>query len=363
MANVKNAILRKKIGEVLYELRVKTSSAMVYVDDTTTLAAKLTEMLADIADSKTKLTSLLGSDAASSITGQIEAAVQDAVDALTDEDDSESLAGKIKAINESIDSINDTTSGILATSKAYTDEKIGLTGTAFATVKAYVDDAVTTVQNNLSGAFHFKGVVDYADELPTEGMAIGDVWQVNYRGTKTEGGTDEVNSEYAYNGEDFVELGSIVDLSEYSTTEQVTTAIGLAKTGAEETAAADATSKANAAQAAAIAAAAADATEKADAAQAAAEATAAADATEKADAAQAAAEATAAADATTKANAAQAAAEETAATALSGAVSTINTTMATKARFLVSETEPEDLTESDIWAQIIPDETPEESGS
>lgn len=49
MANTaKNAILRAKIEGVLTELMVKTNADNVYVDDTTTLAAKLAELITEI---------------------------------------------------------------------------------------------------------------------------------------------------------------------------------------------------------------------------------------------------------------------------------------------------------------------------
>jgi hypothetical protein len=372
---------------------------MVDFDDNTTLAAKLETMLSDIADSKEKLATLLGDDAADSITSQISTAVQNAVDSLTNEDDATSLAGKIKTLNAAVTAINDASTGILATAEQYTDDKIGLSGTAYTTVKAYVDAVKSDINSATAGAFHFKGKVDYVDQLPTEGSTEGDVYQVQYAGTSDKPSSTVLNAEYAYDGTSFIELGSVIDLSSYYTAEQTTEAINTAKqaaidaaaadatskadaaqAAAEATAAADATSKANAAQAAAEKTAADDATSKANAAQAAAEKTAASDATSKADAAkeaaisaaatdattkanaaQAAAEATAAADATSKANAAQAAAEATAAAdatskanaAQAAAIAAASEECATKCRFLVSAEQPEDLTEADVWAELV----------
>lgn len=303
MANIKNVILKKKIGDIIYELRMKTSTAMVYVDDTTTLAAQLTTMLADISDSKTKLAALLGDDQATSITGQIETAVNDAIAAIENEEDPDSLAGRIVALENAVAAINDESTGILATSKAYTDEKIGLSGTQYTTVKDYVDSVKTDLNASIAGAFHFKGTVDYVDLLPTEGVSTGDVYQVRYRGESTAAGTTELNAEYAYDGTSFVELGSVIDLSAYSTTEQVTSAINTAKQGAIDAAAADATSKANAAQSAA--------------------------------------EATA-----------QGKLDEAVGT-INNSISGLTTTVNGKARFIVSEEEPTDLTESDVWAQVV----------
>lgn len=45
----KNTILKAKIENIIYDLMVKTTAANVYVDDTTTLAAKLSSIIADIA--------------------------------------------------------------------------------------------------------------------------------------------------------------------------------------------------------------------------------------------------------------------------------------------------------------------------
>ena len=49
MGTAKNAILKAKINNVVTELLVKTDAANVYVDDNTTLAAKLSAIIADIA--------------------------------------------------------------------------------------------------------------------------------------------------------------------------------------------------------------------------------------------------------------------------------------------------------------------------
>lgn len=54
MSTAKNAILKAKIENVIYEIMVKTTAANVMVDDSTTLAAKLTEILTDVALKATK---------------------------------------------------------------------------------------------------------------------------------------------------------------------------------------------------------------------------------------------------------------------------------------------------------------------
>lgn len=45
----KTAIIKSKIEDVIYELMIKTDAANVYVDENTTLASKLTSIIADIA--------------------------------------------------------------------------------------------------------------------------------------------------------------------------------------------------------------------------------------------------------------------------------------------------------------------------
>lgn len=49
-----NAILKAKIEGIIYEVMVKTGAANIYVDETTTLAAKLAEIIADVDTRATK---------------------------------------------------------------------------------------------------------------------------------------------------------------------------------------------------------------------------------------------------------------------------------------------------------------------
>lgn len=102
MSTAKNAILKAKIEGVITELMVKTDAANVYVDASTTLAAKLSSIIADIATkaSTTQLTEGLATKAAaehthaqSEVTGLTEAlallasteSVNSAIDALRQE--------------------------------------------------------------------------------------------------------------------------------------------------------------------------------------------------------------------------------------------------------------------------------------
>lgn len=86
MANTaKNAILKTKIEGVIYEVMVKTGAANVYVDDTTTLSAKLAEIIADVATkaTKTELTDGLATKANSTHT-HAQGDVTGLTDALND---------------------------------------------------------------------------------------------------------------------------------------------------------------------------------------------------------------------------------------------------------------------------------------
>ena len=241
---IKQAILKKKIGDTVYDILVKTQANLVQVDSTHTLDSVLTDIT-------TKLTTMIGEgQSAQNIATMISTYVTDNV---LDATDSSTLAYAVAQNTSAIEDINDASTGILATAENYTDT------------------AISTLSQQLAGGLHFKGIVDYADLLPdgTTGheRAEGDMYQVRYRGTSTSAGTDPLNAEYAFDGTNWVELGSIIDLSSYSTTSQMNTAIQNAITTYD--------------------------------------------------------------------------------------TNTVQPALAEKARFLVSATEPADLTTSDIWAQLI----------
>ena len=104
----------------------------------------------------------------------------------------------------------------------------------------YTDTQISAVEAKLAGALHYKGVVATVSALPAT-AENGDVYHVT-----------EASAEYAYftdgNTGDWEELGSEIDLSDYSTTTQMNAAIATAKGEAITTASNDATSKANAAE-------------------------------------------------------------------------------------------------------------------
>ena len=298
---VRNAILRKKIQGVMTDLMVKTYTSMV-VDSLTseTLDVTLTNIKNTATQQGEKLEVLMG-NGDGSISKSISTAVDTAINALKNAEDPLSFESRIAALETFKAGMAQTLSDLETNVKSYTDTKIGAIGET--DVKTYVDNVKTALQQSIAGAFHFKGQVDYVDQLPTEGMAQGDVYQVKYNGTSTEAGTFEANKEYAYDGTKWVEMGSIIDLSAYDTAAQQDEKIATAKQGAIDAAAADATSKADAAKAAAI---------------------------------QAASEAL-----------------NTYKTSNDAALADLN---ANKGVFYASETDPENMTENDLWAYLIPAE-------
>lgn len=99
--SARNAILKAKIEGVISELMVKTDAANVYVDDNTTLAAKLTSIIADIATraSTTELTNGLATKAAASHT-HAQSEVTGLTEALAALASSESVTAAIDALRQ-----------------------------------------------------------------------------------------------------------------------------------------------------------------------------------------------------------------------------------------------------------------------
>lgn len=140
---------------------------------------------------------------------------------------------------------------------------------------AQTDDAIARA---IAGADHLKREI--VDTMPSVSEADPNTI---YMVPKVNGLGVQQYDEYMVINSNIEKIGdSAVDLTNYATKDEVSTAKSEAITEATTTAAADATSKANAAQSAAEATAAADATTKANAAQTAATTAAAADATSKA---------------------------------------------------------------------------------
>ena len=85
--------------------------------------------------------------------------------------------------------------------------------------------------SDITSVLQFKGTKDYKNQLPTDGVKVGDVWHVRYSGSE---GTSGLNAEYVYINGEWEELGPVVDFSAYYTKTEtdnaITKAVGDAKT-------------------------------------------------------------------------------------------------------------------------------------
>lgn len=79
-----------------------------------------------------------------------------------------------------------------------------------------IDLSTYAKKSDLASAVEWKGTVASVDKLPT-GAEKGDMYHVT-----------EKSAEYIYDGSNWQEVGSIVDLSDYPTTDQMNTAISTA---------------------------------------------------------------------------------------------------------------------------------------
>ena len=150
--SAKNAILKAKIEGVIYEIMVKTGAANVYVDDTTTLSAKLAEIIADLAlkATKTEVTDGLALKADKTHT-HAQADVTGLEDALTARPTTEAMntaistaiSGLINGAPETYDTLKEIADYIAEHANVETalNEAIGKKAdkTAFEAVKATVD--------------------------------------------------------------------------------------------------------------------------------------------------------------------------------------------------------------------------------
>ena len=206
---------------------------------------------------------------------------------LADITDAGALAGKDKVAEADLET------ALAAKIDGKADKATTLAGYGIsdAYTKAQADSAIAAA---VADAGHLKREI--VDSLPV--VASADEHTI-YMVAKAGGTGDQKYDEFMFINGAFEKVGDTeVDLTNYATKTEVSTA----KSEAISTAAADATSKADAAKTAAITAAATDATTKANKAKEDAIAAAATDATDKADQAKADAIAAAAKDATTKAD-------------------------------------------------------------
>lgn len=158
--SAKNAILKTKIEGVIYEIMVKTGAANVYVDDATTLSAKLAEIIADLAlkATKTELTDGLAGKANSSHT-HAQADVTGLADALTARPTTEAMntaistaiSGLIDGAPETYDTLKEIAEYISTNETAMDalNEAIGKKANKATTLEGYgITDSMTATQIN-----------------------------------------------------------------------------------------------------------------------------------------------------------------------------------------------------------------------
>lgn len=88
----------------------------------------------------------------------------------------------------------------------------------------------TEVDGMVASTFHYKGTVATYADLPTEGQAVGDVYNIT-AASKANG--IKAGDNVAWNGTDWDVLAGTVDLSAYSTTEEINAAIEAEATRAQ----------------------------------------------------------------------------------------------------------------------------------
>jgi len=104
--------------------------------------------------------------------------------------------------NQAIASVTITDGKITASTKATipTNNNQLTNGAGYQTAS----DVTTAINNALSAAMTYKGTKATVDALPSSGNKTGDVWHVTADG-----------GEYAWDGTNWQELGSVMDLSDY----------------------------------------------------------------------------------------------------------------------------------------------------
>ena len=147
----------------------------------------------------------------------------------------ESISGNAEAIGTLEEDLSDLTERVTTAENTIKTQGESISGNAEAiegleenkadkatTLAGYgITDAYTKDEVNglVSGAFHFRGEVNYYTELTAKTDVVeGDVYIVKYVGTE---GEIPLNAEYAYNGTTWVEFGSTIDLSGYATKTEV----------------------------------------------------------------------------------------------------------------------------------------------
>ncbi len=354
MANMKQVLLKKKIEGVVYDLYVKTSAALVQYDETTTVATKVAAVEAVANQAKADLATLMGADGSKSISAMIDEKVNALKTALTNEADATSLAGKIKA----------NATAVAAAQKAADDEATRAKGAektltdGLAAANTKLTALIGTDANKSARAIAAEEI---AKQLIPEnaGESLDTLQEIAAWIQSHPGEAADMNKKITALE---TKTGTIDDKSADLVT-YVKNQVAAEKTRATAAEGANATAAKNAQTAADGAKTAADNAQKAADAEATRAKAAEKTLTENlaglttkvgsipttgtgANAASVVAYAAALA-----ADAKKAATDE--ASRATAAESALTTKVNARARFLVSATEPADLTESDVWAQII----------
>lgn len=357
--NMKQVLLKKKIEGVIYDLYVKTAANLVSYDDSTTVAQKIAAVEAIANKAKQDLATLMGGDASKSISAMIDDKVTALKTALTDESDATSLAGKIKANASAAAAASKAASNEAARAKAAEKTLTDNLGTANTKLTALIGTDANKSARSIAAEEIAKQLIpenasEALDTLQEIAAWIqshpGEAAEMNKKITALETKTGTIpTSGTGANSKDLVAYIQAMVSAEASTAR--------AAESANKTAAAAASTAASKAQGTADKAAR-DLTAEVTRAKGAesANATRITNLGKKvgdipttgigANAATVIAYAQALA-----ADAKKAATNE--ATRAKAAEGTLTTAVNARARFLVSATEPKDLTESDVWAQII----------
>lgn len=117
----------------------------------------------------------------------------------------EALGGRIDSVEELIGDIEEGSTVAAEIVKAETS------------AKTYTDEEIA----KLGSVLNFKGTVEKVENLPTDGVKVGDVYHVT-----------EKSAEYVYTEAGWEELGSVIDLSAYETIEGAESKIATAKSEA-----------------------------------------------------------------------------------------------------------------------------------
>lgn len=127
------------------------------------------------------------------------------------------------AINVQIYSVNDTSKEgvrinvnnhkayyLQGSSKSNVNEREIAVKGDITSLETDVQAQIDAIEEKLSAVFHYKGTVATYEELPTDNVEIGDVWNISADG-----------SNYAWNGTEWDNLAGVIDLSNYYTKAEV----------------------------------------------------------------------------------------------------------------------------------------------